>query len=144
MEHSIQGLAYNQFDLLDQLDKSDLPLEQKIKLSYKINQSIHRGAQVILQHKRHAIQAGEIFSGKDVVFEQPKAVEPPVEFYTIVGYFKCHKGVSLDVTTASSHGMSASRYCREHDITVKEVPHPTHGSVNSYPKPVLDKLFGLR
>ena len=61
-------------------------------------------------------------------------------FRTIVGYLN-YTGVSIPKGSAGILGQMASRFCRKKGYTIGKVPDEKWGTVNSYPKDALAKVF---
>ena len=64
----------------------------------------------------------------------------PVGWYTIAGYAS-KIGMSLDIRTAGTLGMKATRLSREWRKKIQKTPDPRFGTVNVYCPEVLEKVF---
>ena len=61
---------------------------------------------------------------------------------TVLGFCKAN-GITVSISGAIAHGKEAARISREEGVSIKRVPDERFGSVNSYHKAVLQKVFSL-
>jgi hypothetical protein len=62
--------------------------------------------------------------------------------HEILGWHRYAKlGGSLPLADAAIMGKQATKFCKEYEIDMGEVPAPRFGRVRTYPKWVLDSLF---
>ena len=63
------------------------------------------------------------------------------DFYAITAYHKVflHKPISNE--EAKKDGFRLSKICKAHGIQLGRSPHPTWGTVNTYPKAILDEYY---
>lgn len=71
-------------------------------------------------------------------------IETAVDYFTILGWNKLTGGAALPLEVAQRMGHTASQYCKSNSIRIGKIPDPRFGQTNSYPKWVLDDLFGLK
>ena len=81
-----------------------------------------------------------------------RAVEEKVDRVPLLGYDDTHmtvlgfckaNGITVSISGAIAHGKEAARISREEGVSIKRVPDERFGSVNSYHKAVLQKVFSL-
>ena len=81
-----------------------------------------------------------------------RAVEEKVDRVPLLGYDETHmtvlgfckaNGITVSISGAIAHGKEAARISREEGMSIKRVPDERFGSVNSYHKAVLQKVFSL-
>ena len=81
-----------------------------------------------------------------------RAVEEKVDRVPLLGYDETHmtvlgfckaNGITVSISGAIAHGKEAARISREEGVSIKRVPDERFGSVNSYHKAVLQKVFSL-
>ena len=81
-----------------------------------------------------------------------KAIEEKVDRVPLIGYDETHmtvlgfckaNGITVSISGAIAHGKEAARISREEGMSIKRVPDERFGSVNSYHKAVLQKVFSL-
>ena len=81
-----------------------------------------------------------------------RAVEEKVDMVPLLGYDETHmtvlgfckaNGITVSISGAIAHGKEAARISREEGMSIKRVPDERFGSVNSYHKAVLQKVFSL-
>ena len=99
--------------------------------------AIMRSLVEIDQAKQLAIAATEEASRANRRLDQ---IETAIDHYTVVGWSRLN-GYSIPLSMAARMGQDASRYCALYGIAIGKVPDARHGTVNSYPKSVLDHLF---
>lgn len=68
-------------------------------------------------------------------------ISTAVNYFTILGWCK-HNGVTVSLNSASAMGKRASKECRKRNIEISVIPDPRFGQANTYPKSLLDELFG--
>ena len=68
-------------------------------------------------------------------------IETAQNHFTIVGYATATGRNSVALRHAASLGRSATRYCKDNNIEMGEVPDPRFGRVKTYPQWVLDIIF---
>lgn len=68
-------------------------------------------------------------------------IETAQNHFTIVGYATATGHNSVALRHAASLGRSATRYCKDNNIEMGEVPDPRFGRVKTYPQWVLDIIF---
>lgn len=70
-------------------------------------------------------------------------IETATDHFTIMGWHRyARMAGSLPLADATRMGKAATAFCHEHDLAVGEVPDPRFGKVKTYPKWVLDEMFG--
>lgn len=69
-------------------------------------------------------------------------IQTASEFYTVLGWFSRFSSHQLPLHAASVFGRQATAYCKSNEIAMGNTPDPRFGQVNTYPKDVLDHLFG--
>jgi len=70
-------------------------------------------------------------------------IETAGDHFTIIGWHRYAKMAgSLPLPQAAAMGKSATKFCKDHEIAMGETPDPRFGVVHTYPKWVLDDLFG--
>lgn len=73
---------------------------------------------------------------------QLKQIETASDHFTVLGWHRWAKlGGSLPLADAAAMGKVATKYCKDHDIAMGDVPDQRFGRVRTYPKWVLDNLF---
>lgn len=87
--------------------------------------------------KKLAIDAAEVARMAAVLAEHLAQQEPPVQYYTILGYLR-KTGKDRNDTEA---GRMATAYCRKRGVEIRSVPDTRYGTVNSYPEWVLDEVM---
>jgi len=68
-------------------------------------------------------------------------IETATDHFTCVGYARWAKQTSIDLKDAAALGRSASKRCRELGIPMSKIPDPRFGSVNQFPKAILDEAW---
>ena len=63
-----------------------------------------------------------------------------LEYITAKGYC-ISNGVSLSSSSIQALGKMASKYCRDNDIAISNVPDERWGRLNTYPYRVLDSIY---
>jgi len=70
-------------------------------------------------------------------------IETAGDHFTIIGWHRYAKMAgSLPLPQAAAMGKLATKFCKDHEIAMGETPDPRFGVVHTYPKWVLDDLFG--
>ena len=69
-------------------------------------------------------------------------IETATDHFTIVGWHRySQQSGSLPIADAARMGKQATLFCKQHDVEMGSVPDPRFGTVNTYPKWVLNELF---
>ena len=77
------------------------------------------------------------------ITERVQQTETAVDYFSVIGYHRyVRRNGDLTLPQASAMGKKATGYCQDHGVPMSETPDPRYGRVNTYPKWVLDHLFG--
>jgi len=68
------------------------------------------------------------------------AYNQDLEYTTAKGYC-ISNGLSLSTSSITALGKMASKYCRDNDIAISNVPDERWGKVNTYPHRVIDSIY---
>jgi hypothetical protein len=106
---------------------------------------IHQG-QIMLTLEREQARQAEAQRALEVrqtATEQRLAqMETAQDHFTIIGWCRLVGRGSIPLTDAAKMGAKATAFCKNSDITMGQVPDQRFGKANTYPKWVLDSLFG--
>jgi hypothetical protein len=67
-------------------------------------------------------------------------IETASDHFTVLGYHLYLHKERLTLPDAAKIGAVASKYCKQHEVPMGEVPDPRFGKVKTYPKWVLDEI----
>lgn len=68
-------------------------------------------------------------------------IETATDHFTVIGYMRYTKGKNIDLPTAAKLGSKLTRYCKQHEVPMGNVPDPRFGMVHTYPKWALDEVL---
>jgi prophage antirepressor-like protein len=99
---------------------------------------IHQGQMMLAIEQEQARQALQIADNA----RRLDQIETASDHFTILGWHRYAKlEGSLPLAEAAAMGKIATRFCKDHEIAMGEVPDPRFGKVKTYPKWALDELF---
>jgi len=94
------------------------------------------------EQARLALEQQQLLERQEVTEQRLDQIETASDHFTIMGWWRyAQKRGSLPIAEAAKKGHKATLFCKEHAVTIGEVPDPRFGVVNTYPKWVLDELF---
>ena len=101
-----------------------------------------QNARILVEQERRLALIEEQQKGQEEELKEIRAglETHPVGWYTIAGYAS-KIGMSLDIRTAGTLGMKATRLSREWRKKIQKTPDPRFGTVNVYCPEVLEKVF---
>lgn len=110
-------------------------------------ETIIRQGQIMLaleqEQARQAAMQKHLESRQTTVEQRLDHIETAVDYFTVIGWHRLtEQRIALPLNVASKMGKQASIYCRDNGIKTGTIPDPRYGTVNAYPKWVLDLLFG--
>lgn len=68
-------------------------------------------------------------------------IETSTDHFTCIGYARWAKKTSIDLKDAADLGRKASKRCRELGVPITKIPDPRFGTVNQFPKAILDEAW---
>ncbi len=92
-----------------------------------------------LSEERKRVRKLEEESKKTI--ERLDQIETATDHFTVIGYMRYTKSKSIDLPTAAKLGSKMTRYCKQHEIAMGNVPDPRFGMVHTYPKWAIEKVL---
>lgn len=140
------GMKLNRFIHLEVLPKIRKTGEYRRQLS-PAELIIEQGKMMLALEQEQLRQAAiqkQLDTRQTTTEQRLNQIETAVDHFTILGWNKLVGGTALPLDVAQRMGSTASQYCKLNGIPIGKIPDPRFGVTNSYPKWVLDELFGLQ
>ncbi len=94
---------------------------------------------IALSEERKRVRKLEEESKKTI--ERLDQIETATDHFTVIGYMRYTKSKNIDLPTAAKLGSKMTRYCKQHEIQMGNVPDPRFGMVHTYPKWAMEKVL---
>jgi phage regulator Rha-like protein len=112
------------------------PAEFLVQQAQMLLEQERRVAKVEEEQRAQTLQIGSVAQRLD-------QIETAVDYFTILGWHRIsNRRVALPEQAASQLGKAATKFCKQNGIQMGTSPDTRYGTVHTYPKWVLDQLFG--
>jgi phage regulator Rha-like protein len=106
---------------------------------------IHQGQMMLALERKQAEQEEaqrQLEMRQESTERRLDQIETAADHFTIIGWHRYAKlEGSLPIAEAAKMGRVATKFCKDHEIEMGEVPDPRFGVVKTYPKWVLEDIF---
>ncbi len=98
---------------------------------------------VEVERKQAALEVVQAEQSKRIATTERRLdqIETATDHFTCLGYARWAKQTSINLKDAADLGRRATKRCRELGMPISKIPDPRFGSVNQFPKAILDEAW---